>query len=581
MTVDARPTTGHATRPAATWLLFVGLAAAILVPIAAGVLSARDTLGKDEIREFSFLHSIVFDRDLDLTNEYTALYPKFAAAPWFVEATHRPPNESPIGAALFWLPAYLLVVLTRLDPSGLGLAARVSTVVVSSGMVSLAVVLAYDVVRRSGHGNAGIGAAAVAAGSFYGYWWLHPGLFSHGVAIGISTLYVWYWWKSLAREDARSWIVLGLLAGLVAAVRWQNVLLPVLSLLWKLPAVRSPRRAVTGLAAYGGAFLLAFSPQLLAWHSIYGQWFLVPQGSFMHWTKPYIVDALFSPRYGLLGFSPILYMAVIGLVWRTTSWRAPLVGLSIGYLCVSVYVNGSAGDWYAGATFGPRRMDSLFPSLVVGAALFVSSLTDLVRRRPQIVAWCLVLVSALGTAILAHAYRSAEINVGMVGSHQFPARASEAVFRSVGWPPSLPAELFYMVNDGTRLGQYSALAGDDPLTWLDGVTLPDARHLDGAWSVPDAAARLDRSPGTVFLYLMDLGFHYRAITLRLDYSGALSAPPRVNGTSVVGVMARTAGEGMQYSVVVPYALWRPGINRLSIAGTGITLARITLEKETP
>ena len=98
-------------------------------------------------------------------------------------------------------------------------------------------------------------------------------------------------------------------------------------------------------------FVLAFSPQVLAWHAIFGEWILVPQGEFMHWTKPYLVDVVFSPRYGLLGFSPILYLCVIGLSLGVPLLRNPLVGLSVTYFVASVYVNASAGDWYAGATF--------------------------------------------------------------------------------------------------------------------------------------------------------------------------------------------------------------------------------------
>jgi fluoride ion exporter CrcB/FEX len=561
--------------------LWAAVALAFVVPVVAGMLSVGDSMGKDEVREFSYLHSMVFDRDLDLANEYTALYPKFAANPWFVDGTHRPPNESPIGAALFWLPAYLFVVLARLDPSGLGVASRVSTIVVSSGMVSLAVLLAHDLVKRSGTRDAGIGVIAVAAGSFYGYWWLHPGLFSHGVAIGISTLYVWYWYRALGRQDARAWLVLGLLGGLVAVVRWQNVLLPLLSVPWMLAGMRSPRRAVVGLCAYGLGFLLTFAPQLVAWHAIYGEWFLVPQGQFMHWTKPYVIDVLFSPRYGLLGFSPILYMAVVGLLLSISSWKKPLVGLSVGYLLVSIYINGSAGDWYAGATFGPRRMDSLFPMLVVGSALFVAWLTDFLRRQPQVVPWGAVVISMMGTLVLGRAYRASEINVGMVGAHLFPYRAWEAVFRSVGWPPSFPAEVFYMANDGTRLGQYAALANDDPLTWLDGVVPPDARHLSSNWTVTGPTARLDHSTGTVFLYLMDLGFHYKDIGLRVDFSGALSGPLAINDRSIPGEVVGQSGHDLHYVATVPYDRWRPGLNRLTMSGERIELARVTLLKAAP
>ena len=154
------------------------------------------------------------------------------------------PNQSPIGAALFWLPAYLIAVLARLDPTGLGDTARASTVLVSSGMVSLAVVLAHDLAKKAG-GDATLGVSTVGLGSFFSYLWLFPGQYSHGVAIGISTLYVWYWFTRLDHQDAKSWLLLGLRGGLVALVRWQNVLLPLLSLPWKVSRAASRRHALT------------------------------------------------------------------------------------------------------------------------------------------------------------------------------------------------------------------------------------------------------------------------------------------------------------------------------------------------
>ena len=154
---------------------------------------------------------------------------------------------------------------------------------------------------------------------------------------------------------------------------------------------------------------------------------------------------------------------------HSSSFLKPLVGLSISYVAVAIYVNASAGDWYGGATFGPRRVDNLFPALVIGAALFITWSTHVVRRSPHVIVVLLVGVSAAATLILAHAYRSSRINVGMVGAHEFPYRATDALIRSVGWVPSLPAEVFYMARDGTRLGQYSALAHDDPHVagWAD------------------------------------------------------------------------------------------------------------------
>ena len=63
------------------------------VPLLATVLSLDSMVGKDEIWHFSYLHSIMFDRDLDLANEYETIYSTWERRPWFVEETGRPPNQ--------------------------------------------------------------------------------------------------------------------------------------------------------------------------------------------------------------------------------------------------------------------------------------------------------------------------------------------------------------------------------------------------------------------------------------------------------------------------------------------------------
>jgi hypothetical protein len=580
--------------------LVLGALVLVIIPIIAGWLAPYAGLGKDEVRHFAYLHSLVFDRDVDFANEFRATYPKFANEPWFVEETGIPPNPSPIGPALFWLPAYLLVLLLGLDPSGFGTASRGAAMVVSSGIFSLGVLATWDLIRSRTE-NAWASVFLVAGTSFFAYWWIFPGLFGHAIAVGLCGIYVWYWDRTLDRDDARNWAVLGLLGGLITIVRWQNALLPILSLAWKLQRARSARQAGIGTLAFGVAATVAFLPQLLVWNSIYDVWLTVPQGDigeglgFMHWSKPYLLDTLFSPRYGLLGFSPVLYVSVIGLVIGIGRLRDPVVALSCAYFAVALYVNASAGDWYAGATFGARRMDSAFPALVVGTWLALEGLSRIVERRPR---WLLVPVlvaSVVLTGILGGAYRSQRITLGMVGADEFPEQASAAVLDSLGWLPSLPAELYHVTFSGTRLGQYSALAGDDRLSWLDGVVVPQSRRLSDDWVLlPDGTARLDSDEGAIYLYLMDLGFKYRNIRLTLVFAGSADRqdPTRAGGDDPIEVRVNetrlkpTSGPAVgtqasrrwRYVLEVPYSVWRPGINRIDVRGRGAVLRQLRLTR---
>lgn len=78
--------------------------------------------------------------------------------------------------------------------------------------------------------------ALIGGAGFYAFWWIWPGLFGHAAAIGVSSLYVFLWERWIDHERLRSWSILGLVAGLVAIVRWQNALLPLVSLFWLAPS---------------------------------------------------------------------------------------------------------------------------------------------------------------------------------------------------------------------------------------------------------------------------------------------------------------------------------------------------------
>ena len=71
--------------------LVLGALVLVFIPIVAGWLAPRAGLGKDEVRHFAYLHSLVFDRDVDFANEFRATYPKFANEPcsWKRPASHR------------------------------------------------------------------------------------------------------------------------------------------------------------------------------------------------------------------------------------------------------------------------------------------------------------------------------------------------------------------------------------------------------------------------------------------------------------------------------------------------------------
>lgn len=76
---------------------------------------------------------------------------------------------------------------------------------------------------------------------------------------------------------------------------------------------------------------------------------------------------------------PVNAHRVLGLpaLWRRDRLWA---GLLEGMIAAQVLINGAARDWYAGDTFGPRRMSELY-------AVYVLLLAALAGRMPAPSAW--------------------------------------------------------------------------------------------------------------------------------------------------------------------------------------------------
>ena len=571
---------------------YAGYALLLLVPLLAVILYPEQHLEKDGARHFAYLHTMVFDQDFDFENEYQVIWPSFRNRPWYLESTGEVPNESPIGPALFWLPAYLIVVFLGIDPTGLGWASQAAAVFISALAFSIGLFLALQLLRKyvdsedpgsedpdaQWLGFPLLSVATVACGSFFIYWWLLQGLYGHALAVGVCTAFVWYWDRVFDSDKLSHWVILGAIGGLVTLVRWQNLVLPLLAALIKAAYSKDRTRSVLGLAAFGASLAVVFSPQLLVWKSVYGSWLTIPQQTFFHWDKPYLVDILFSPRYGLLTFSPVMYLAVVGLVAGAAWKRKPLFLLGSVFLMVSIYVNACAGDWYAGATFGPRRMDGLFVFFVFGTSLSLVAIIRWIRRRPETVLVALFLVASLFTGVMLKGFQQRQYNVGMALAHEFPLRSWEVVLDTVGWPPSLPAELYYMARDGTRLGQYSAIALDEAILYRqDRPIVIEDRHLAAGWQLTDSGAELVAEKGTLFIYLMDLGFHYRDIEVGFVMPERQRLEVRVNGVEAADGRFRRERGGTGrwvYRVPISYGDLRAGINRLEVRGADVHLAAL-------
>ena len=362
-----------------------GLAYGIAV-VALPKVNRRIVIGDAE-GHYVQLRSAVFDRDLDFRNDYAGLEgltvgseieSSIAAAKATPTGYQR--NFMPVGPAIVWAPAFLLVtaIVWLVDVFGAGypLDGFAPVFQVSAGLSGIAAAtlgswFAFQAAALLFDRRTAIWATlAVWLSSSAVYYSLVSPTYSHAASMFAAGAFWLFWIRTLDRQTPARYAAVGALAGFAALMRWQDVMLlvvPVLEILWQRRHLRLAIMAAR-IATCVVSFAVTFSPQMVVWHALYGRAFTIPQGAaFMHWGQPAVLAVLFSYKHGLFTWSPIIAVAVAGFVPLFRNHR--LLGTAaITFVVVTCYVNGAVADWWGGEAFGARRFLSCYTLFVLGLA---------------------------------------------------------------------------------------------------------------------------------------------------------------------------------------------------------------------
>jgi hypothetical protein len=377
--------------------------------------------GADEIEYFAYLRSAVFDRDLDFENEYRHFHARdpeglagFRAT--FLdrreEATGRPINFAPLGSALLWSPFYLLAhagvrvagALGATIPADGFSTPYVAAVCFASALYGfLGLLLSHAMLLRFGAVSDAAATLAVLAlwlGSPVLYYvTLAPG-FAHAASLFATALLIWLFLRARARpprEGVRllDWVLVGAAGGLAALVREQDGLLLVVPGAWLLwEARRRLRASLLRGAVMVATAVLVFAPQLLAYRAINGRFGpsrLV--GRKMSYTSPHLLEVLFDPAHGLFFWSPLLLLAVAGLLValarpRDAEERRLTALLGLGLLA-QAWINGCIESWSQAGAFGSRRFVGVTVVFAWGLGLLLHRLQPRLGRVPVAAAMAL------------------------------------------------------------------------------------------------------------------------------------------------------------------------------------------------
>jgi len=464
----------------------------LLLPI-----SLRRIYATDEVQYYAYLRSIYFDGDLDFRNEYEHFAeigerqnpPDMAIRNALLHTDAENPNPrtgklrnvAPIGSALMWSPGFVLADIGVRTANSFGANVPADgysrpyiwSVCLMSALYALGgLLLSYRLARRI------VGAFAAALATI-AIWLATPLVmytfilmpWSHATGFFLFALFLTLWLGEAgqagrqpsthapallpndpATRSPRTWILLGVVGGLMTLTREQ------LGLLLLLPAIEGSVHYVKSLrsgrwdevralllrhAMFLAVFALTLVPQLAAYQVLNGRPLPSPTVSNkLVWCSPHFIDTLvdYDPRpsaicpiandpsarlapfaHGAFLWSPILVPALIGLLllgwaannlqvdgerprtnfsrFRRSSFlpdrprEAALLAafLFMGFLA-QVYINGAFGTtWHLNRSFGFRRLIECTPIFVLGLAALIEWLrTHAGRALPLLAAICLI-----------------------------------------------------------------------------------------------------------------------------------------------------------------------------------------------
>ena len=567
-------------------------------------LNAR--LQSDGFYYYAYLRSLVFDRDVEFSNDYRMLGLGDKTHLFHKTRTGHAQSAWTIGPSILWAPFFAAAhpVAVRLNASGAdvsldGVSYPYRQAVCIAGLIYGLLGCWFCYRLTALYFDRRLAAAAttcVVCGSFMLWYLVKEPSMTHAPSMALVAGFTWMWAATQGGRTRRQWALLGALAGLMTLVRWQNAIFALLAAYEAAQGIWTARRTgnaqtlrstIVAVLVFTAAAAAAFLPQMLAWRAIYGSFLAVsPVGPQIRLGDPQLVDVLWSSRNGLLSMSPILYCAAIGLVIfavrsKRSAREVPHETFGVGFpmlvaVALMTYFNASVQDWWGSAGFGGRRFDGTIPFFCIGLAALAAHGTDLVRRFPAaalglvgaaLVVWNLTLMSTAQAGIL----RLGEaVSFGEIGAAQ-----TRVFHRWFGHPFTYPVSLAFALRNRVSPGDYDLLAANrflgDPLRQYGRVDV----GAGDEWLLGDGWHQAEQDGQTTFRWTTSDA----EVRIPLDHTAPLNVQVRLHAFGYPGAQPQTltlvVNGRAQPAVLVgadwhvtelPVAAdaWRSGVNRVRL-----------------
>ncbi|MGP0130766.1 MAG: hypothetical protein ACTMUB_05960 [cyanobacterium endosymbiont of Rhopalodia musculus] len=367
----------------------------------------------DGIGYYTPLRSLIFDGNLQINDEYEYLSHSVSNFGGGARVDKAIPQYSKytLGLGLMLSPFFVLghfatlianALGAKIDPNGLTWSYELFYCLGSITLGIVGLIFCYKAARLFFSQTASVLAVA-------GIWFASPLSFyltlevsmSHAVSQFLISIFLYVCISTVWVKQRRQQILLGLVLGLAAFVRPQNILfaiVPIIMIVWNIIngvikankiGINNPWTKIiklpdiTSLAVIGLVACLMQLPQIFIYQWQYSNFLKIPyleegsaegyESSF-NWIQPQISNVLFSGHRGLFFWHPVLFLSIIGLILAYR--KSPMLVTS--FLLVfglQVYLVASWWCWWQGSSFGGRMFTNCSLIFVWGLAAFWDNLS--------------------------------------------------------------------------------------------------------------------------------------------------------------------------------------------------------------
>lgn len=337
-------------------------------------------------------------------------------------STGKPAIQMTMGMAIlyspFFLAAHTVAILSNYEADGYSLPYRFALNFSGVFYVWIGLLFLVKILRRYFREHIiAFTLVAITLGTNLFYYATIEAPMTHAANFAMITVFVWLTIKFYEKPSLGRILLPGMLAGLIALVRPNNIILLLIFFLWNIRSVEDLRDRIQfflprfhWVLLMATVFVLVWVPQFIYWLWVSGKLFFnayALRNEGFYFNDPEITNILFSYRKGWLVYTPMMVFALAGMAFLPRKVPGFILSFSI-FMILNVYILASWWCWWYGGTFGSRPFIDSFGLLAIPFAAFV----DFVFRQKKFIA-AIFSVAALLVLLLNH-YQTSQYAKGYI-----------------------------------------------------------------------------------------------------------------------------------------------------------------------